>query len=85
MRTAYRTAFAMFGAQEVDDMQAADELWHGYQGSDADLVRGMTLVAAVLRKYLIQHAEQVGCPCGTDEWLADTLLEANLHDEEEET
>ena len=43
------------------------------------------LQAAVLRKYLIQHAEQVGCPCGSDEWLADTLLEANLHDEEKET
>ena len=45
----------------------------------------MTLVAAVLRKYLIHHAEQVGCPCGSDEWLADTLLEANLHDDKEET
>jgi hypothetical protein len=46
---------------------------------------GSPATPAQERQYLIQHAEQVGCPCGSDEWLADTLLEANLHDEEEET
>ena len=78
----YTTAFAMFRAQEINDMDAADELWCGFEGSDAELVRGMTLVAAVLRKHLVDHAEKLGCPCGSDEWLSERLVAANLHDED---
>jgi hypothetical protein len=63
----------------------ADKLWIGYKGSDAELVRGMTLAATVLRKSLLEHVERIGCPCGSEEWLAERLLDANLHDENEES
>lgn len=77
----YRTAFAMFKAQETDDMEAADELWRGFEGPDAELVLGMTLVAAVLRKHLLDHAERLGCNCGSDDWLAGRLVAAHLLEE----
>lgn len=32
-------------------------------------MRGWALVAAVLRKYLQNHAAKLGCAYGSDEWL----------------
>jgi hypothetical protein len=37
-------------------------------GTDG-LLSGWTIVAALLRKRLIKHAETLGCECGSAEWL----------------
>ena len=52
----YPTAWAMFVLTETDRVEMADELWTGHEGGDVDLVRGMTLVAAVVRKVRREHA-----------------------------
>jgi hypothetical protein len=50
---------------EVDAFFDAAEAEIGYDG----LMGGWAIVAALLRKRLIEHAEQVGCDCGSDDWL----------------
>jgi hypothetical protein len=84
----YSVAWAMFAAQETERIEMADELWEGFEGDDADLVRSMSLVAAILRKELVNHASQVDCDCGSDEWLEKELLRARAyeadHDEDED-
>jgi hypothetical protein len=50
---------------EVDAFYEAAEAEIGTGG----LLSGWAIVAAVLRKSLREHAEQLGCDCGSDEWL----------------
>jgi hypothetical protein len=82
--SSYATAWAMFVLQETDRLEMADELWAGFEGDDAELVRSMTLVAAVLRKVVRDHAEKVGCDCGSDHWLEEELLRAHEYEEADE-
>ena len=49
---------------EVDAFLEAAEAEIGPDG----LLSGWA-VAAILRKHLIDHAEKVGCDCGSPEWL----------------
>jgi hypothetical protein len=65
----------MFVLQETDRIEDADLPWKGYEGSDADLVRGLTLVAAALRRQLLEHA--LDCDCGSDAWLAQMTFQMN--------
>jgi hypothetical protein len=44
-------------------------------GEDA-ILRGLALVAAEIRSELRQHAQHVGCDCGSDQWLDDWVLKA---------
>ena len=46
----------------VDDLVAGAE-------STIDLLSGWALVAAYLRARLIEHAETVGCDCGSEDWM----------------
>ena len=50
---------------EVDAFLDAAEAEVGTDG----LLSGWAIVAALLRQRLIEHAEQVGCDCGSAEWL----------------
>jgi hypothetical protein len=43
---------------------------------EEELMVGIALVAAFLRDALRNHAEQLGCDCGTSEWL-DKVVYAN--------
>jgi hypothetical protein len=54
-----------FPDSEVDAFFEGAESEIGTDG----LLSGWAIVAALLRKRLIEHAEQVGCDCGSDEWL----------------
>ena len=50
---------------EVDAFLEAAEAEIGPDG----LMSGWAIVAAILRKHLIDHAETLGCECGSAEWL----------------
>lgn len=69
-----RAAWALFKALETDDYDTANDIADAWDAFD--LQRGLTLVAAVIRAELRQHAEQVGCACGSDEWLDEHVLHA---------
>lgn len=51
---------------EVDAFLEAAEAEVGTDG----LLSGWAIVAAILRKHLIDHADTLGCDCGSPEWLA---------------
>jgi hypothetical protein len=72
----YAQAWAYFKACENEDQALATEMLN--QWDNYDLQRGLTLVAAVLRKQLRDHAEQLGCQCGSDSWVEDRVLNARL-------
>jgi hypothetical protein len=38
------------------------------------LLSGWALVAALLRHHLLEHARQLGCDCGSLEWLGTVQL-----------
>lgn len=72
----YRAALAFFIAVEHDPMDdehndIADALVREF-GED-EILRGLALVAAVLRESLLEHAN--GCDCGSDAWLERHRLE----------
>lgn len=77
----YSAAWAFFKALEQyrDEHPEDDEVpiaivdeW----GEDA-IMRGLALVAAMIRQELRRHAEATGCDyCGSDEWLEDWVLRA---------
>jgi hypothetical protein len=50
---------------DVDAFLQAAESEIGVEG----LLGGWAIVAAILRKHLIDHAETLGCDCGSPEWL----------------
>jgi hypothetical protein len=50
---------------EVDALVAGAESTIGTEG----LLSGWALVAAWLRARLIEHAQTVGCDCGSQNWL----------------
>jgi hypothetical protein len=70
----YQASWALFKACELEDEVLAGAILSEWD--DFDLQRGLTLVAAVLRRQLRDHAEQLGCQCGSDAWLEDRLLNA---------
>jgi hypothetical protein len=49
----------------VDELLEAAEDEIGTDG----LLSGWALVAALLRHHLLRHADQLGCDCGSPEWL----------------
>jgi hypothetical protein len=53
---------------ELEDAWAFEEAAEAEIGVDG-LLRGWALVAAVLRKHLQDHAEKMGCDCGSEDWL----------------
>jgi hypothetical protein len=55
---------------EVDGFVEAAEAEIGVGG----LLSGWAIVAALLRKSLIEHAETLGCNCGSLEWLRSEQL-----------
>jgi hypothetical protein len=55
----------------VDDLVAGAEEAIGTDG----LLSGWHLLAAWLRARLIEHAQTVGCDCGSDEWLRQVRLD----------
>jgi hypothetical protein len=68
----------------VDGLLEAAEAEIGTDG----LLSGWALVAALLRKLLVDHADQVGCDCGSAEWLEETQLHYaglpdHTHDDDE--
>jgi hypothetical protein len=82
----YRAALAYFRAVEhtpMDDEhnELAGDLVEEY-GED-EILRGLALVAAFLRDALRHHAEQLGCSCGSDSWLAEAVAHAAMgeHDD----
>jgi hypothetical protein len=50
---------------EVDAFLEAAESEIGVDG----LLSGWAIVSAILRKHLIDHANTLGCDCGSHEWL----------------
>ena len=54
-----------FPDDEVDAFFEAAEAEIGTDG----LLSGWAIVAALLRKHLIELAEKLGCDCGSPEWL----------------
>jgi hypothetical protein len=73
----YSAALSFFRAVETDPMtdeanDIADMLVDEY-GPD-EILRGLAIVAAVMRKALRDHAN--GCDCGSDAWL-DRAIYAN--------
>jgi hypothetical protein len=63
---------------EVDAFLEAAESEVGTDG----LLSGWAIVAAVIRKQLLDHADKVGCDCGSDQWLERELLRAREDEEE---
>ena len=79
MDEGYRAALAYFVAVETDPMtdeanKLAGDLVEEY--GEEELMVGLALVAAFLRDALRNHAAQLECNCGTDEWL-DKVVYAN--------
>jgi hypothetical protein len=70
----YQAAWALFKAYELGDEALVTAIYDEWD--DFDLQRGLTLVAAVLRKQLRDHAKQLGCGCGSDAWVEDRVLNA---------
>ena len=75
----FRAALAYFRAVETSPMtdeanQLAGDLVEEW--GEEELMTGLGLVAAFLRDALRTHAEQLGCDCGTSEWL-DKVVYAN--------
>lgn len=75
----YRAALAYFVAVETSPMtdeanKLADDLVEEW--GEEELMMGLALVAAFLRDALRNHAQELGCDCGTDSWL-DKVVYAN--------
>ena len=75
----YRAALSFFRAVEhtpMDDEHndVADMLVDEY-GPD-EILRGLALVAAVMRNELLHHGARFGCDCGSNAWL-DRLVYQN--------
>ena len=62
----------MFTAIEMGDQVTKDAILEEYD--DWSVLHGWHVVAARLRQVLKEHAETVGCYCGSDEWLKDERL-----------
>ena len=56
----------------VDDLVAGAEETIGTDG----LLSGWALLAAYLRARLIEHAQTVGCDCGSQDWLRRVQLDS---------
>jgi hypothetical protein len=69
---AFRAVWSLFTAIELGDDEGKDLLLNEYD--TWTLLHGWHVTAARLRQVLREHAETVGCYCGTDEWLADERL-----------
>jgi hypothetical protein len=63
---AYRVAFSLFVGLERGEGVLEDFL-EAYDTHE--LLLGMGIVAAVLRHRLREHADRLGCDCGSDDWL----------------
>lgn len=74
----YAAAWALFRGleryQEPEDDEVLIAIVDEF-GEDA-MMRGLALVGAVIRAELRQHAEHVGCRCGSDEWLDEHVFDA---------
>jgi hypothetical protein len=72
MDEGFMAAWAFFRAVEHvpmdDDHNDLAQALVDEFGED-DILRGLALVAAVLRDGLITHARRLGCSCGSDAWL----------------
>ena len=79
MEEALRITWSLFVAIEKDDQDTIDAICEQYD--DATLLEGWHLVAAYLRKVIIQHASAVGCSCGDDHWLEVVRLSGFSHED----
>ena len=61
--------------------EVADMLVEEY--GEAEIMAGLALVASFLRDALRHHAEQLGCNCGSTEWLDEAVAHAAMgeHDD----
>ena len=77
-----RAAWQMFTALETEDSDLIWAITDEYPPED--LLSGMGLVAARLRRALQEHAHKVGCDCGSDAWLREEGMNfADLEDDED--
>jgi hypothetical protein len=66
-KAAFRITWSLFTAIERSDQETIEAIWQ--ETDDDTLLHGWHCVAKRLRQALQQHAERVGCDCGSDEWL----------------
>lgn len=67
LKVAYRATWSLFQAIEAGDDDMISLIWDEYD--ELELLRGWHVVAKSLREALLEHAEQLGCGCGSEEWL----------------
>jgi len=72
MEAAFRITWSLFTAIELGDQEMNEQIWQ--ETDDDTLLYGWHMVAAHLRLSLREHAETVGCTCGSDEWLKSERL-----------
>jgi hypothetical protein len=66
--------WGLFTNLEMAPEGELEDAWEFARAADGEigmdgLHRGWHLVAALLRKYLQDHAAKLGCDCGSEEWL----------------
>ncbi len=69
---AFRIAWSLFVAIETANQPVIDAIMA--DTDDDVLLTGWHVVAARLRRALREHAEHVGCDCGSDAWLEEERL-----------
>ena len=67
LQAAYRATWALFIAIEAGDNDVIEAIWEEYD--ETTLLKGWSVVAGRLRMALLEHAERLGCDCGSEEWL----------------
>lgn len=67
LQDSYRTVWSLFIAIDHDDQDTIAAILEEYD--HAALLEGWDVVAKRLRQALQDHAETLGCDCGSDEWL----------------
>lgn len=72
--------WGLFVKLQTAPMGKLEGVWAFEEAAEAEigvdgLLRGWDLVAAYLCRSLREHAEQLGCDCGTDDWLKRVQIE----------
>jgi hypothetical protein len=67
LQEAYRVTWSLFIAIEHGDNETIESIWQEYD--EDTLLRGWGVVAKRLLMALREHAETLGCGCGSEAWL----------------
>jgi len=81
MDEGYRAALSYFRAVETDPMiEEANSLAGDLveEWGEEEIMTGLALVASFMRDALRHHAKDLGCDCGSDEWLDRAIAHAAM-------